>query len=377
MRVLRQRTLFLFAAVAVAAVACAWMRWHEPPLPVRVANAGLETLERRALHTARVDWNAWRRVLAERITERSSIADAHAIVREMVAALKDPHTRFVVSAPEPPAASAPQMADEHAAPALSTPASKAPDSPAPVQPSAPRPTVPLLPQAEALAGGIAYLLLPPCTDGSAAHTRAYAAALAEGICRVRAAATAGWIVDLRLNGGGTMWPMVHGLERLLGDGVYGASVSASGGRSEYGVTDGVAWLDRGAGRHPQFEAPQPEGCPRVTPGRLALLIGPWTMSSGEIVAAACVRAPMVRRFGGPTAGMATATEPFPLPDGSTLVIATEEIRDAANRPLPFRIEPDEAVEWGDWPSASDAAVRAAARWIRAPGEAHPQDRAGP
>jgi hypothetical protein len=319
-----------------------------------VATRALETLEQRALDAARVDWSAWHRRLAERITRASSLADAHAFIREVLAALEDPHTRLVVPAPPAPPPESP----------AASPPAKAP-APAPAAPRerAPRPAIPALPEAAVLGGGVGYLMLPPCTDASADHVRAYASALARGICAVRPAVTSGWIVDLRLNGGGTMWPMLHGLERLLGDGEYGSSVGREGARSVYGVSGGIAWLDRGAGREPQLDAPQPEGCPAAVPARIALLIGPWTMSSGEIVAAAFARAPTVRRFGEPTAGMATATEPFPLPDGSQLVIATEAIRDGAGRPLPRRMVPDESVEWGEWPRRDDAAALAAMRWI--------------
>ena len=160
-----------------------------------------------------------------------------------------------------------------------------------------------------------------------------------------------------------MWPMLLGLRPLLGDGVYGSSTSRTGGSSEYGATGQSVWLSRGAARSDQLTRTG-AACSAADAGApVAVLIGPWTMSSGEIVAAALAKRQPTRRFGEPTAGLATATEPIALADGSTLTIATEAIRDALGQPLPGAILPDHAVSWGDWPTADDAAVRAALAWL--------------
>jgi hypothetical protein len=57
----------------------------------------------------------------------------------------------------------------------------------------------------------------------------------ELICSLDQVHPGGWIVDLRGNSGGDMWPMVAGLGPIIGDGVLGAFV-APDGRKETGST---------------------------------------------------------------------------------------------------------------------------------------------
>ena len=51
---------------------------------------------------------------------------------------------------------------------------------------------------------------------------------------------AGWIVDLRHNRGGNMWPMVAGLGPLLGEGRAGAFVDPDGGATWWGYQDNAS-----------------------------------------------------------------------------------------------------------------------------------------
>jgi C-terminal processing protease CtpA/Prc len=53
---------------------------------------------------------------------------------------------------------------------------------------------------------------------STADAEAYIAAARDGLEKARSQTTAGWIVDLRGNGGGNLWPMLGALAPLLADG---------------------------------------------------------------------------------------------------------------------------------------------------------------
>ena len=55
---------------------------------------------------------------------------------------------------------------------------------------------------------------------------------------------------------------------------------------------------------------------------VAILTNEWTGSSGEAVLLCFRGLDGVRVFGVPTAGYASANQPFPLPDGSNLVLTT-------------------------------------------------------
>ena len=91
-----------------------------------------------------------------------------------------------------------------------------------------------------------------------------------------------WIVDLRTNGGGNMWPMLLGLEPLLDGPTVGWFVDRAGGRSRWSVDPDAARID---------DAVVADGCRvhvrrRRDDCRIAVLAGPGTASSGEAVAVA-------------------------------------------------------------------------------------------
>lgn len=326
------------------------------PLPVRTARKAVEALQARALHAGRVDWPAVSAELATSVERDASLDDARAFIRRVIALLNDPHTRYEVPAP-----AAPTPKPEPAPTPKPTPA------PTPPTPPADARVTPALPSARMLDGNVAYIQLPPCTDTSAPAVQAYAGALLGACCEVGAQRPAGYIVDLRLNGGGTMWPMIAGLHPILGDGACGGSESRAGDRTRYGLerrpgsAEVVAWLARGDSRQDQLVTAAHTCSLAAAP--VAVLIGPWTMSSGEIVAAALAKCPRVRTFGEATAGLATATEPVSLPDGSTLILATESVFDARGKPIAGAIAPDHVVTWVDWPTSDDQAVQAARQWL--------------
>ena len=55
---------------------------------------------------------------------------------------------------------------------------------------------------------------------------------------------------------------------------------------------------------------------------VALLTDEWTASSGEAVLLCFRGLEKARTFGAPTAGYASANAPYPMPDGSQLVLTT-------------------------------------------------------
>lgn len=109
-----------------------------------------------------------------------------------------------------------------------------------------------------------------------------------------------WIVDLRFNGGGNMYPMVTGIGPLIGDGIVGKLVSLSNetlfnweiknGNFIYNVPD-VVRLEE----NPKFK----------TLPKIAVLTSRWTISSGEIVATCLKGRPNTKFFGEATGGYTT------------------------------------------------------------------------
>ncbi|MBK7667495.1 MAG: S41 family peptidase [Sphingobacteriaceae bacterium] len=110
----------------------------------------------------------------------------------------------------------------------------------------------------------------------------------------------GWIVDLRYNGGGNMYPMVTGLGTLIGDGIVGKLVSASkdtlfhwkiiNGNFIYDVLDVITLKN-----NPKFK----------TSPKVAVLTSRWTVSSGEVLATCFKGRPNTKFFGEATGGFTT------------------------------------------------------------------------
>jgi len=169
----------------------------------------------------------------------------------------------------------------------------------------------------------------------------------------------GWIVDLRGNTGGNMWPMLLGAAPLLRT-TSGAiedvgSFATAEGPSRWQLTPSSVRLgkrvrvDLGA---PGYQLKHP-GAP------VAVLIGPRSASSGEASVLAFRGRPQTRSFGQPTAGLSTANEMRPLVDGSALLLTTSVMQDRKGGGDGLKIEPDQRTD-------GDAVTAAAAQaWLLA------------
>jgi len=73
---------------------------------------------------------------------------------------------------------------------------------------------------EIVGGRYGYLRVPtyaPTNGGTAAQATAFADTLQALVKATDASAPCGWVVDLRHNGGGNMWPMLAGVGPILGE----------------------------------------------------------------------------------------------------------------------------------------------------------------
>jgi carboxyl-terminal processing protease len=187
----------------------------------------------------------------------------------------------------------------------------------------------------------------------------YARSLATAIAG-SAAQACGWIVDLRDNIGGNMWPMVAGLAPLLGgEGEIGSFTYPDGTVEPWRLEAGVAWW----ADQPMttYDVPLPETHPPV-----AVLIGRQTASSGEATGVAFRGRPDTRLFGQPTAGLTTSNEPLYLSDGAMLALTMSVFTDRTGHAFGQRVpvQPDQSVD--------GAPVDPAAEWLQdQPACAHP------
>ena len=168
----------------------------------------------------------------------------------------------------------------------------------------------------------------------------------------------GWVVDLRGNSGGNMWPMLLGMGPLLGDAKGADPVGMfllADKRQPWAYREGAVWLDGKAvvgSRNTQYTLRHP-GAP------VAVLFGPRTASSGEASVLAFRGRAASRSFGQPSAGYSTSNTPQRLPDGSLLLLTGSVIADRNGVGDGNRLQPDVIVAEGQ------DATTAAQAWLLA------------
>lgn len=218
-----------------------------------------------------------------------------------------------------------------------------------------------LPQGRLLRPGVGWLDLPDHGgDGTLPDGRLYPDVVQGLIAELHAAGAATWIVDLRLNEGGSMYPMLAGIGPLVGEGVLGAF-----------VRDDASWpwaYEAGAASVDGHMNSRVTGAPYPTfPAEVpvAVLLSPLTSSSGEIVAISFKGRGRTRFFGEATQGLTSANSPFPLADGAELWLATTYEADRTGQHYRGAVEPDVQVrtDWGTYLSGEDAVLRAALNWL--------------
>lgn len=126
----------------------------------------------------------------------------------------------------------------------------------------------------------------------------------------------GWIIDLRKNSGGWIYPMLAGLGPLLGEGVKAHEVSVTGEVTDYyymkydSLADTLDYLLISDSAY-VFEQVLPT----------VVLIGPETGSAGELLTLAFRGNPKTILMGKPTYGASTDVHGFFMPDSAWVCVA--------------------------------------------------------
>ena len=190
-------------------------------------------------------------------------------------------------------------------------------------------------------GQVAVLWLPGF--GRVPHSRAahqYVAAAWRGLRMTTT--SCGWVLDLRDDLGGDVFPMLGAVASFLDD--VGKPIGAlwmSGRVSWVRVHEGAVWeVGLKHGISVDYGSP-----PTIPSRRVAVLIGPDTMSAGEATLVALLSQSGVRTFGLPTAGAAGAPKVIKMPDGAHMWVTKWIDVDAMRRPYLGAIVPD--VQDGD------------------------------
>ncbi len=185
------------------------------------------------------------------------------------------------------------------------------------------------------------------------------------------AGACGWIVDLRGNGGGNMWPMLAGIGSVLGQGDIGQFHGPDGLEGTWFYREGASGIVAPDGE--VITTARVSGEPYRLGGSppVAVMFDGGTGSSGEATAIAFLGRPNVRTFGMPSFGFTTANDGYRLPDGANMVLTVGVDADRNGVAYYDRLEPDERVTIvpGNTipesapPSDQDPQIRAALAWL--------------
>jgi hypothetical protein len=313
-----------------------------PPAPAaqRYLDYALETMQTSSINRTTIDWPALRADVYAQARGATTAADTYLAIRLALGELGDGHSYLV------------------------TPRQRARLDAAPVS-NARTGSGALPPRGELLPGQIAYLAIPGFAGGTQASQAAFAEGLQTLIGQLDRAQRCGFIVDLRDNSGGNLWPMLAGIGPLLGDGEVGASVYPDGSQVPFWYRDGRAgfgdYVQLRVGREPYRLANL------QTP--IAVVVGPRTASSAEVLLTAFRGLGHARSFGSATRGLSAGNRTYPLGDGAALVMTVAATTDRNGRRYPGRIEPDDVVSRSARGTAlpRQSEIVAASRWLAASG----------
>jgi len=205
---------------------------------------------------------------------------------------------------------------------------------------------------------LAHVVVP---RSGALPTEEFAAAIHGHVTRLAATDPCGWIVDLRGNGGGNMWPMLAGIGPLIGTERPGSFVGRDGPFGIWYYRDGEAGMEGVGGTEGFVGAAVPDAVEVSGLPPVVVLIDGGTGSSGEAVAIAFNGRPNTRFVGVPSAGFSTSNDGFRLPDGANLVVTVGLDVDRTGRPYPLDVKPDEQVPYTD--GEPDTQLARAEEWL--------------
>lgn len=209
------------------------------------------------------------------------------------------------------------------------------------------------PSSKLLDQNIGYIMVPAFSSLNKDVGSAFAEKIQKMIQKLDSENTIkGWIVDLRTNTGGNMYPMITGLGPLTGEGNLG-----------YFTTDGknkTAWKYK-KGKMYNIEVSDPYTL-KIPDPKIAVLIGPNTASSGEATALSFAGKTNVKTFGQPSAGLTSANQAYQLSDGRSLYLAVSYEMDRTGKEYKGKIQPDVIIEPSE-NANSDTEIQAATQWI--------------
>lgn len=186
-----------------------------------------------------------------------------------------------------------------------------------------------------LPDNIGYISVQGFSGGSDADNTSFAEKIQSEIMESDTEEITGWIVDLRGNTGGNMWPMLAGVGPILGEGVAGYFVDPDNSNSAWGYFEGASTFNQ----NPVVQVSDPYVLKKPNP-KVAVLLDNAVASSGEAIAISFIERENTKSFGSATCGLSTSNRNFNLANGHTLLLTNAYMADRNLNLFGSQIIPD-------------------------------------
>jgi carboxyl-terminal processing protease len=282
----------------------------------------LSILRHSAYYRDRVDWIQTRDSCFTIAGGAQSSSETYDAIRHAIRCLKDNHSSFRI----------PQQMRRYAT-------LKVKDNPRP--------------EVRTCAEAIGYIKMPGFGSLEDTVLFQYVTEMQARIDSVARLGVVGWVLDLRSNTGGNMWPMLASLLWFLPADTLGMFVGH----------DGNNWLwTRRCGFRDTLAACNHALTAAFLETRMAVLQGGHTASSGEAILIAAKSRPKTRTFGRSSSGQSTSNGIFWLSDSAAIVLTTAVFADRFGNVYGQAIPPDVTIQPDT--ASTDVELSAALQWVR-------------
>ncbi len=225
---------------------------------------------------------------------------------------------------------------------------------------------------------IGYIELPGLL-GTEEDQRAYATQAHQSIKQTSNTKRCGWVIDVRRNRGGWVYPILAAagpLYRSDTNGLIMGKVDAAGVTEQWQYRNGVVVVNRPGAQPPEytvFSVVDPftsdAAATASDPPAVAILTSGLTASAGEALMLAFRGQPDTRSFGEPTLGLTTFDSVGTMPDGAIILVSNAAMTDRSLKAQDGPISPDVAVkpDWNHVGDDADPILAAATRWLNQQG----------
>ncbi len=301
-----------------------------PDSPAGYLTHVLDIVQERALYSGQIsDWSAFRKQIIAMSSDARTTADTYPAIRYVLQRLNDNHSQLW------PPDQAAQFSEHTGTGIFGTYVS---------------------PVVKRLPANLGYIQLPQVITEQ--DFSPYVQTVYTMLKQISQPPVCAWVVDLRADQGGTMYPMLAALGPILGNGELGTFIDKNGQKSKWSYRDGAVSV----GDTVMFQSTPPTLDVDYSGVSVAVLIGSLTASSGEIVAISFSGREHTERFGTSTAGLTTANNAYFLSDGAVLLLAESREADRTGSIFIGRISPDFYIASGT--SDVDQVLDAATDWLK-------------